>query len=131
MIPVSKIPVIFLVLAALSLVTGVGFGLYMGASANFALAPIHGHINLIGWVSLALFGLTYKAFPRSSSDGFARIHLLVSAAAALLFPFGLWLELFRGEPRLIAIASILWFAAALQYAWLTARLLLGRDRTEG
>jgi hypothetical protein len=130
MIPVSKIPVIFLVLAALSLVTGVGFGLYMGASANFALAPIHGHINLIGWVSLALFGLTYRAFPHSSSDGFARIHLLVSATAALLFPIGLWLELFQGEPRLIAIASILWLTAALQYAWLTARLLLGGDRAE-
>jgi len=122
-----KLPRLFLFAASVWLVVGVGLGLYMGASTDFALAPVHGHINLIGWVSLALFGLTYQLFPQAGSTRFAQIHFLLSAAAAFFFPFGLWLELFHGESRLIAMASLLWLAAVLQYAVLVGRLLFRRE----
>lgn len=126
----SKLPRLFLFAAGVWLVIGVGLGLYMGASANFALAPVHGHINLIGWASLALFGLTYQAFPRAVSARFGQIHFLLSVAAAIFFPFGLWLELYQGEPRLIALASLLWLAAALQYALLAGKLVFRRGSSD-
>ena len=38
-------------------VIGIGLGVYMGASGDHSLFPVHAHINLLGWVSMALIGL--------------------------------------------------------------------------
>jgi hypothetical protein len=34
-------------------------GMYMGASNDHSMAPVHAHINLLGWASLALMGAFY------------------------------------------------------------------------
>jgi hypothetical protein len=34
-------------------------GMYMGASNDHTMAPVHAHINLLGWASLALMGAFY------------------------------------------------------------------------
>ena len=39
----------FLLLAAIMLTCGVGLGIWMGSREDFALAPVHAHINLVGW----------------------------------------------------------------------------------
>lgn len=36
-------------------------GFYMGIIHDFTLAPVHAHMNLLGWVSLFLLGLYYHA----------------------------------------------------------------------
>jgi hypothetical protein len=38
-------------------------GVYMGVAGDHSLAPVHVHLNLIGWVSLFLFGLYYNSHP--------------------------------------------------------------------
>lgn len=45
-----KIAVIYLLFGAL-------LGGYMGATENSALAPVHAHVALLGWASLALAGV--------------------------------------------------------------------------
>lgn len=32
----------------------------MAANHDFSLAPAHAHLNLLGWVSMALYGLWYR-----------------------------------------------------------------------
>ena len=59
----SRLPLLFIVSAALCLVVGVTLGLAMGIAHDFHLAPVHAHLNLLGWTSLALMGLTYRAWP--------------------------------------------------------------------
>lgn len=49
-------------MAALYLVAGVGMGLYMGATHDFALRTVHAHINLLGWASMLGFGLVVQQF---------------------------------------------------------------------
>jgi hypothetical protein len=44
-------------LAALS---GMGLGIAMGVGQDFSLAPVHAHLNLLGWVTMALYGLYYR-----------------------------------------------------------------------
>ena len=49
----------FLRLAVAFALLGVGLGYWMGATHQFLLSPVHAHINLLGWASLALMGSFY------------------------------------------------------------------------
>jgi hypothetical protein len=64
----------FLRLAAIYFVIGVSFGYAMSVTENFVLMPVHAHINLLGWVSMALFGLIYSAWPAAATTRLAKVH---------------------------------------------------------
>ena len=40
-------------------VLGMSLGIFMGASNDHTLMPVHAHVNLLGWVSLAIMGGFY------------------------------------------------------------------------
>jgi hypothetical protein len=46
--------VLWIKAAVVYLVMGVGLGIYMGASGDHVMVPVHAHFNLLGWASLAL-----------------------------------------------------------------------------
>ena len=48
---------LWLKLAGLYFFIGVALGVGMGLSGDHRLFALHAHINLLGWVSMALFGL--------------------------------------------------------------------------
>ncbi len=105
-----RIDLSFLLLAALSLLAGVGMGIWMGIAHDFQLAPVHAHLNLLGWASLALFGLTYRAWPEMAASRLATLHFALTAPAAVVFPVGIALSM-RGITIVVAIAaSLAWFA---------------------
>src|SRR5438046_2816609 len=54
-----RVSAAFFTLGAVLLLGGMGLGQYMGASEDFLFAPVHAHINLLVWVTLALFGTFY------------------------------------------------------------------------
>ena len=56
----------FFAVAPIYVLIGMGFGIFMGASQDFTLAPAHAHLNLIGWVTMALYG-TFYALAREAS----------------------------------------------------------------
>ncbi|MDB5888970.1 MAG: hypothetical protein JWM03_1842 [Rhodocyclales bacterium] len=64
----------FLRLAAIYFVIGVSFGYAMSVTENFILMPVHAHINLLGWVSMALFGLIYSVWPAAATTRLAKTH---------------------------------------------------------
>lgn len=84
----------FMRLSVLCALVGMGLGLYMGASEDWTLRPVHVHVNLLGWVSCALYALVYRTVPRMSEDRIARWHMTVAAVAvlgtALFFPIMLY-----------------------------------------
>ncbi|WP_284646148.1 cbb3-type cytochrome c oxidase subunit I [Paenibacillus silviterrae] len=65
---------IFLKLAAVYFCVGVILGITMGIMHNFSLTSVHAHINLLGWVSMALFGLIYHFYPKASGTKLAKTH---------------------------------------------------------
>lgn len=111
----------FLRFGVLALICGVGLGIWMGANENFTLRPIHAHINLIGWASMMLFGLFYRAFPDAARGWPAVTHFFLSVIGFLLMMPSLTLVLLGNEvlvPALIAgelmtLLSILLFAVIL------------------
>lgn len=49
-------------------------GIYMGASGDHRLVPVHAHFHLLGWVSMTLFALIYRGWPRLSGSALATAH---------------------------------------------------------
>lgn len=41
---------------------------------DFSLTSAHAHINLLGWVSLALSGIVYTLFPAAANHTLAKVH---------------------------------------------------------
>jgi cbb3-type cytochrome oxidase subunit 1 len=71
---------IFLRLAVLFAAVGVSLGYFMGVTHDFTVAPVHAHINLLGWVSMFLYGLFYRAFPEAQTGALPLIHFWLAAA---------------------------------------------------
>jgi hypothetical protein len=67
-------PTTWLRLAVVYLMLGVALGIAMGATENFTLRPVHAHLNLLGWTTLALAGLIYSVYPKAATSRLARIH---------------------------------------------------------
>jgi hypothetical protein len=64
-------------LAVLYLIIGVALGLHMAKSGNHGMYPVHAHINLLGWVSMVLFGLIYRQFPAMAGNKLAKAHFWI------------------------------------------------------
>lgn len=124
----KRIDIYFLLLATLLLIAGAGLGIKMGASEDFTLIPVHAHLNLAGWASLALFGLTYRAYPQLAERRLALVHFIVSATGAVLLPIGIGLAVLRGQPTLAIVASLLWLGGVLLF--LVQLLSLLRERAD-
>ncbi|GGG48599.1 hypothetical protein GCM10010964_39960 [Caldovatus sediminis] len=120
----ARIDIWFLLLAAVCLTAGVSMGIAMGILHDFSLAPVHAHANLVGWASLGLFGLTYRAWPGLRDGWSARLHFVLSAPAAVLFPLGIYLSIAQEQPMLAIVASFLWLGGVLTFLGKLARLAL-------
>jgi len=123
----KRIDVYFLLLATILLICGAVLGIVMGAQENFQLTPVHAHLNLAGWASLALFGLTYRAYPQLAETRLAGLHFVVSATGSVLLPIGIGLAVLRGEPTLAIVASMLWLLGVLLF--LAQLVRLARERS--
>lgn len=95
----------FLKIAVIYLFIGAVLGGYMGATENFALAPVHAHVALLGWASLALAGLIYHHYPVAALMLLARIHFWLHNIGLPFFMLGLCLVL-TGHMAAIPIVSI-------------------------
>ncbi|HEY7958480.1 MAG TPA: hypothetical protein VID20_00315 [Sphingomicrobium sp.] len=122
----KRIDVYFLLLACILLVCGATLGIVMGAREDFQLVPVHAHLNLAGWASLALFGLTYRAYPEIGATSLARYHFIVSGVASVLLPIGIGLAVLRNSPALAIASSILWLLGVLMFLIQLVRLLRTR-----
>lgn len=88
--------------------TGVSIGIYMAIGHDYAIAPVHAHINLIGWVSLTLAALIYKAYPAAAASPLAKVHFWLNIVALPFLASMLYLFL-RGNAAVepvLGIASI-------------------------
>jgi cbb3-type cytochrome oxidase subunit 1 len=116
----------FLMLGAAMLVVGVGMGIYMAVTHDFQLSPVHAHVNLVGWVSLSLFGIVYRLFPELQPRRLARVHFLLAAPAAIMFPPGIVLAVLLQNPLMAIVAALMWFAGAVLFLVQLLGLALGR-----
>ncbi|SDR24687.1 hypothetical protein SAMN05444161_2353 [Rhizobiales bacterium GAS191] len=100
----------FFALSLLFAVAGVVMGIIMGMREDFSLAPVHAHLNLVGFVTLALFGVAYR-IGWARKDSWAVTHFAIGAPGALILPIGMYLAMTANQPALAILGSILSLAS--------------------
>jgi hypothetical protein len=111
----KRYDLVFLSLSAIALTGGVGMGVTMAATHDFALMPVHAHLNLLGWTSLALFGLVHRSYPALASQRLSALHAALAMPSALLLPAGIWLAMATDNPALAILASLTWLTGCLVF----------------
>ena len=126
-----RISLAFFTVASLCALAGMAWGSFMAASHDHLLAPAHAHLNLLGWVSLFLFGLYYRLNPALDVSRLARVQaglwsfgtvVLTGAVAAIHMGYD-------GADPIAAVASLIVLAAMLLFAVLVFRPALGTRMT--
>jgi hypothetical protein len=110
--------VVWIKAAVIYFIMGVGLGIYMGASGDHLLVPVHAHFNLLGWVSLALVGLIYHQFPGAGSHRLANVQFWLHNAG-LLVAMVLLVSSLRGHTGLepiLGVASVVIGTSVLLFA---------------
>lgn len=95
----------FLRLAVVFALIGMCLGYYMGVTEQFVAAPVHAHINLLGWVSMALYGLFYRVQPGAALGRLPTVHFWVAVIGLLVFMPALTAKLL-GSAGMQAAANI-------------------------
>ena len=104
----------FLLLSAIYGVLGMAIGLYMASVETFKFSAVHSHLTLFGFVSLAIYGLAYRA-GLAKKDGLAVARFWVSATGAILFPVGEALAISGSGIVLAVLGSLLVILSAVQF----------------
>ena len=81
----------FIVIGSLYLLVGIILGSYMGGSGDHTLAPVHAHINLLGFTLMTVFGLAYRLIPGLAGGILATAHFWLHQIGALVLLVGLFL----------------------------------------
>jgi len=104
---------------------GMAFGIFMGIKQDFALAPAHAHLNLLGFVTMFLSALYYSVFPMAAATRMARIQAVISVVVgAILFPVGIASVLLGGHDRfepLVVAGALTVFVGMLLFAVIVYR----------
>src|SRR5215471_14575760 len=74
--------------AVLMAVVGMIWGIVMGISENHSSFPAHAHLNLLGWVSLFLFGIYYHLHPAIDRDHLASLQAWIWIVATTFLAAG-------------------------------------------
>ena len=109
--------------AVLMAVAGIAWGIVMAVSHNHAAMPAHAHLNLLGWVSLFLFGIFYHLHPAidASRIAIAQVCIWIVATVAATVGVGLLTAGHEtGEP-IAAVSSPILLADMLLFGWLVYR----------
>ncbi|MEW9702189.1 cytochrome-c oxidase [Paenibacillus sp. SI8] len=92
-------------IASLYFVIGVFFGMFMSITHKMEYASVHAHINLVGWVSLALAGLVYSVYQQAAETKLANIHFWLHNIGLPLMMIGLVL-LISGVPNTEPVIAV-------------------------
>jgi len=106
--------------AAVYFVLAVMLGIVMGASGNHALMPVHAHLNLLGWVSMSLFGLIGVACPAivRGPVATAQFWLHNLGVPVMLGALALRLEGHAAAEPVVGLASVVVGVSSALFAWL-------------
>ena len=113
----NALPLRFFGLAVVLAIVGMAVGIYMGISEDHTLAPAHAHNNLVGWVTMALYGLYYKAVPAAGRTALAQVHFWLSALGAVTLGVGIALTT-QGIIVVASLSSLVVIAAMILFGWI-------------
>ena len=116
----KNLPFAFLAFGVLCIIVGMAYGIHMAIQQDFATAPAHAHLNLLGFVLSAIFAFYYHLVP-SAQGPTEWAHFVVHAVSVvLMFPGIILADTGHGD-GLAKVASLLAILAMLIFAWILLR----------
>ncbi|WP_394232354.1 cytochrome-c oxidase [Niallia oryzisoli] len=91
-------------ISAVYFVIGVGFGLYMSMADAHEFVGVHAHVNLLGWLSLAVIGTIYSVYPELAATKLAKTHFWLHNIALPVMMIGLYF-LILGQEALVPVVA--------------------------
>ena len=106
--------------AILFLLVGISIGIHMSISQNHNVVGAHAHINLLGWVTSALFGGYYALNPAKAAGRLPMLQFAIYTLGVLIMGVSLYLLLAGnlGMTPIVAASSLITFAGVLLFAWI-------------
>jgi hypothetical protein len=99
-----RVSAAFFALGIVCVLIGMVWGMWMGANESFTLAQAHAHLNLVGWVTMALYGTFYALTRGTMSNTLAWLNFAVSFVGVVVMIGALTLFLAHGnDPRYVPI----------------------------
>ncbi len=97
----------FLRLAVVAALIGMIWGNVMGATHDHSTSSAHAHLNLLGWVSMSIYGLFYRVAPQAGRGKLAWTHFWVAVAGVAMMVPSLPIVLLQYQPGLAVAQPVL------------------------
>jgi cbb3-type cytochrome oxidase subunit 1 len=111
----------FFATATIYVAIGMVWGIVMSATMDHSLAPAHAHLNLIGWVTMALFGIYYHNVPTAAETHLAKFHFAVATLGVLLIVPGIVMAITQSGETLAKAGSALTLLSMLIFVFTVFR----------
>lgn len=122
------VSLVFFVTAVLAVTLGMIWGIQMSASGDHQLSGAHAHLNLVGWVTMALFGIYYHLHPEANAAILAKIHYVVALAGLGVMVPGI-VSAIQGKGEMLAKLGSMLTAVSMVIFLVTVILQARRSAT--
>lgn len=122
----TRLPTLFFATGAIFALIGMAWGIQMSASQDHTLSPAHGHLNLIGFVAMSVFGTFYALSPSASASRLALIHYALTVVTVLVLTPGIVLAISGQTETLAKTGSVLGVLSMALFAFVVLRHGVGR-----
>src|SRR5438270_2120345 len=109
--------------AVILVAAGMIWGIVMAISEDHSTMPAHAHLNLLGWVSLFLFGIYYRLHPAVDATRLASVQIWIWIVSTIGLTIGVALVhsgRSAGDP-IAAISSLTVLADMILFSWFVFR----------
>ena len=111
----------FFAIGAIFALGGMVWGIQMSATHDHTLSPAHGHLNLIGFVAMSVFGTYYALTPRAAAARLALVHYALTVATVLVLTPGIVLAITGQSEVLAKLGSVLAVLSMALFAFVVLR----------
>lgn len=120
-----RVSLAFFGAGVLCVLVGMSMGMWMGANQNFTLAPVHAHLNLLGFVALSIMGTFYALAGDRTPVRLAWVNLALSLLGVVIM-VPMLAQVLSGNtalgpmmiiPEVILVAGMVSFLAAIVIVW--------------
>lgn len=111
------------VAAVVAVLVGMAWGIVMAISQDHTAMPAHAHLNLLGWVSLFLFGIFYRLHPALDETRTALMQVCVWMIGTVSLTVGIAMLHAgnKGGEPFAGIGSFVLLGDMLLFGWLVVR----------
>ena len=120
-IAMRNLPNLFFAAGAIFALIGMAWGIQMSATQDHSLGPAHGHLNLIGFVAMSVFGAYYALFPAAAASRIAALHFWTSVVAVVVVVPGIVMAINEDGEVLAKIGSVLALLSMGMFAFVVLR----------